>query len=59
MSGAAPRQSLSGSAFNGSVPPSIQREVMFRLDAPLMSEVRFFARRYSVPLEALSEPGSG
>lgn len=45
-------------AFYGSVSFSIQREVLFRLDAPLLSEVRSFARRYSVPLEVLSEPGS-
>ena len=45
-------------AFYGAVPISIQREVMYRLDPPLMSEVRSFARRYSVPLEDLSEHGS-
>ncbi len=38
-------------AFYGGVPLSIQREVMFRLDERLRSEVRSFARRYDVPLE--------
>jgi len=44
-------------AFYGGVPLSIQREVMPRLDGPLRSEVRSFARRYSIPLEDMSEAG--
>ncbi len=41
-------------AFYGGVPALIQREVASRLDIPLRSEVRSFARRHSVPFEDLS-----
>ena len=47
-------------AYYGGTPVEIQREVLRRLDPPLLEETKAFARRFGVPLheEAHADPGT-